>query len=85
MPSRDNNSWNAGVSASWNVFDSNITSAKIAQAEINVEQAKLELEKKSDEIDLEVTEAYLNLQEAQKRFKATGLAIKKAKEDFLHC
>ena len=82
LPSRDNNSWNAGVSASWNVFDSNITSAKIAQAEISVEQAKLELEKKSDEIDLEVTEAYLNLQEAQKRFKATGLAIKKAKEDF---
>ena len=82
LPSRDNNSWNAGVSASWNVFDSNITSAKIAQAEISVEQAKLELEKKSDEIDLEVTEAYLNLQEAQKRFKATSLAIKKAKEDF---
>lgn len=39
LPSRDNNSWNAGVSASWIVLDSNITSVQIAQAEISVEQA----------------------------------------------
>lgn len=82
LPSTDNNSWSATVSANWNVFDSNVTSSKVEQAEIDLEQSKLELDKQIDDIDTEVTQAYLNLKEAKKRFDTTGVAVKKAQEDF---
>lgn len=82
LPSTDNNSWSANLSASWNVFDSNVTSSKIEQAEMALEQSKMELDKQLDDIDTEVTQGYLNLKEAKKRFDTTGVAVKKAQEDF---
>ena len=82
LPSDDNHSLSAGVSASWNVFDGNVTNSSIKQAEIAVEQAQLNFDKESDAIDLEVRENYLNMREAEKRFNSTQVAINKAEEDY---
>lgn len=47
-----------------------------------MEQAELEYYKQADAIDLEVREAYLNMQEAEKRFHTTKVAVSKAEEDY---
>lgn len=82
LPSNDNHSLSASVSASWNVFDSNVTNANIKAAEIAIEETQLELEKQVDAVDLAVRESYLNMKEAEKRFGATAVAVSKAEEDY---
>lgn len=82
LPSDDNHTLAAGVSASWNLFDSNVTESNIKQAQIAVEQAQLNFEKQADAIDLEVRENYLSMREAEKRFNSTQVAIHKAEEDY---
>ncbi|MBP2632224.1 MAG: outer membrane protein [Firmicutes bacterium] len=82
LPSDDNHSLTAGVSASWDVFDGNVTEASIKKAEIAVEQAELNFAKQSDAIELDVRTNYLGMREAEKRFNSTQVAINKAEEDY---
>ena len=82
LPSNDNHSLTAAVEANWNLFDGNITSAKIKDAELSLQQAELEYHKQADAIDLEVRQAYLNMKEAEKRFHTTEVAVSKAEEDY---
>lgn len=82
LPSDDNHSLSAGVSASWDVFDGNVTEASIKKAEIAVEQAQLNFAKESDAIELDVRTNYLGMREAEKRFNSTQVAINKAEEDY---
>lgn len=82
LPDRDNHSLSASVSASWNIFDSNVTDSNIKAAEIAVDEAVLELEKQTDAAELAVREAYLNMREAEERFAATEVAALKAEEDY---
>ena len=42
LPDHANHSLTAAVEASWNLFDGNITAAKIKDAELSLEQAELE-------------------------------------------
>jgi len=78
----DNHNLSAGISANWNLFDSNVTNAAIKRAEIELEQAQMEYEREVDAVDLEVRENYLNMREAEKRFTSTKLAISQAEEDY---
>lgn len=80
--SEDNHSFTAGVSADWNLFDSNVTNSSIKQAEVALEQAKMNYDKQADAIELEVRENYLNMREAEKRFHSTQVAIQQAEEDY---
>lgn len=82
LPSNDNHSLTASVSASWNVFDNNVTHSHIKSAEIAVEEAELALLKDVDAVDLEVRQHYLNMKEAEKRFHTTEVAVQKAQEDY---
>lgn len=82
LPDADNHSLSASVSASWNLFDGNITASKVKDAEIAVQKAELALLKQIDAVDLEVREAYLNTVEAQKRFHTTQVAVAQAEEDY---
>ena len=72
----------AGVSASWKLFDSGVTAAKVDAAEADLETARLELDKSREDIDLSMREAYLNMRQAQKRFVSTGDAVREAVEDY---
>ena len=75
---RDSHSWNAGVAASWNLFDSGVTRAAIDEAEAAREKAALSLEKARQDVDLAVREAYYNMREAEHRMSSTSDAVGQA-------
>ena len=81
LPSSSDYNYTAGVSASWNLFDNNVTNSNIKAAKVGVEEAKLELENDQDDVDLAVRQAYLNMKEAEKRFTSTERAVQQAQED----
>lgn len=79
---RDSHSWNAGVAASWNLFDSGVTRAAIDEAEAARDKAALSLEKARQDVDLAVREAYYNMREAEHRMSSTADAVGQAQQDY---
>ena len=82
LPSSDDYDYRAGISASWNVFDSNVTRSQVDAAQANYSKAGYSLANTQDDIDLAVRQAYLNMREAEQRFNSTQLAVKQAEEDY---
>ena len=80
LPDKNDN-WSVTLSANWNVFDGGATKAKIQGAETAVEKALLQEKQVRDNVTLEVRQAYLSLNEAEKRIDTTGIAVSKAEED----
>ena len=72
----------ASVGVNWNIFDSGVTRAQIDAAEAERDTALLSVRRAEETIDLNLRKAYLNLREAEKRFTATGDAVKQAEEDY---
>lgn len=79
----ENENWSAGVSASWNIFDAGLTKSKVKQADASLVKAKEQAKQVRDSVALEVRQAYLNMQEAEKRIQTTEVAASKAQEDML--
>lgn len=79
LPSDSN--WSVGVSASWNIFDGNITNSQIKSAEASVDKAKLQAQQIKDDARQEVRQNYLGMKEAEKRLQTTEIAANKANED----
>lgn len=79
LPSDSN--WSVGVSASWNIFDGNITNSQIKSAEASVDKAKLQAQQIKDDARQEVRQSYLGMKEAEKRLQTTEIAANKANED----
>ena len=82
LPSSDDHDYQAGISANWNIFDSNVTKSNIKEATANYNKAEYTLSDMIDSIDLEVRQAYLNMKEAERRFNSTAMAVKQAEEDY---
>ena len=82
FPGDNNTNWRVYFTTSWNVFDSGLTDAKISQAKASVEKAQEQLRKTRDAAHLEVRQAYLNMQEAEKRIDTTKVAVVQAEEDY---
>ncbi len=82
LPDDKHYNYTAGVTANWDIFDNQVTKANVKGAEAARDEAELTLLKKTDDIDLEVRQAYLNMREAEKRFISTGDAVKQAREDY---
>lgn len=82
FPGDENNTWAVGVTASWSVFDSGLTKAKVKQADSSVNKATEQVRQTLDSIQLEVRQAFLNLKEAEKRIETSQVAVDKAEEDF---
>lgn len=82
LPSSDDHDYQAGISANWNIFDSNVTKSNIKEATANYNKAEYTLSDMMDSIDLEVRQAYLNMKEAERRFNSTAMAVKQAEEDY---
>ncbi len=74
--------WAVGVTANWNLFDSNVTQAKIRQAEAAKRKADETANQKKDAIQLEVRQAYLNMIAAEKNIQTTKVAVDQAQEDY---
>ena len=71
----------AGVSATWNIFDSGITKAQIKSAEIEVERLRLALQDDTNSVHEEVITAYKNLKIALMRIRTTQRAVDLAEEE----
>lgn len=82
FPGTDNNTWSIGLSATWTAFDSGVTDSKIKQSDLAVTKALQQAQQTKDSIQLEVRQAYLNMNEADKRINTTQVAVDKAEEDF---
>ena len=82
IPSGDNHEYSASIGASWNIFDSGITASKVTQAQLDLESAKLTLNKDKSDIDMSLRKNYNSMREAEKRFNSTQQAVKEAEEDY---
>ena len=75
-------SWTAGISASWNVFDNGLVDAQVHSAETALLNAQETAATTREQVQLEVQSAYLTLQAAEKNIMTTKTAIVSAEEDF---
>ncbi len=82
LPGTENNTWSVGLSANWNAFDSGVTSSKVKESDAAVEKAIEQAKQQKDTIQLQVRQAYLNMNEADKRIATTQVAVGSADEDF---
>lgn len=82
FPGTDNRNWSVGVQATWNVFDSGVTNAKVKQADSGLVKAVQQAKQAKDGVQLEVRQAFLSMKEAEKRIETTQVAVAKAEEDF---
>lgn len=71
----------AGVSASWNIFDSGVTRAQIRDAEIRLENLRLAMISDRNSIHESVITAYKNLRIALMRLRTTQRAVALAEEE----
>jgi len=82
LPKDENKEIYVGVTTSWNLFDSQVTNAKVKKAFSEVDNARLELTAQEDSVELAVKEYYLGMKEAEKRIATTQFAVHKAEEDY---
>jgi outer membrane protein TolC len=80
--SKHNNNWTVGLNVSFNVFDNGITKAKTKEALTEITIALQQERQVKDAITLEVSNAYLGVQEASERSKNNQVAVNQAKRDY---
>ena len=71
----------AGLSASWNIFDSNVTRAEVESSKIEIQRLELALKNDIDSVHSEVVTAYKNLSSAIFRLSTTQNAVDLAVEE----
>ena len=71
----------AGISASWNIFDSGVTRADVDSAKIEVERLKLAMDADLDSVHENVVTAHKNLKIALLRLTTTQRAVELAEEE----
>ncbi|MBQ4403965.1 MAG: TolC family protein [Selenomonadaceae bacterium] len=71
----------AGVSASWNIFDSGVTRAAVEAAKVEVERLKLAMDANLDGVHEDVITAHKNLRIALLRLTTTQRAVELAEEE----
>lgn len=76
------NNWTAGVVLSWDIWDNQVTEAKVRQNKAAVMKAESVAADTRQTGDLEVRTAYLNLKAAEKSINTTKVAVEKAQEDY---
>ena len=72
----------AGLQASWNIFDNNVTEAQVQQAKASMRKAEQVLYETEESIQLDVRKAYLNLLAAEQNIHTTKVAVDQAQEDY---
>jgi outer membrane protein TolC len=77
---RDN--WAVALNVSFNVFDNGLAKAKAEEARQELTIAKEQARQLEDGITLEISQAYLNVQEAAERIKNNQVAVNKSKKDY---
>ena len=83
-PFHDNlsESWTAGVSMSWNIFDGGLTSSSIKEADASLTSTEEAAAAVRETIQLNVQVAFLDLRAAEKNIATTAIAVERAQEDY---
>lgn len=71
----------AGISVSWNIFDSGVTRAAVESAKVEVERLKLAMDADLDSVQESVVTAHKNLKIALLRLTTTQKAVELAEEE----
>lgn len=79
---KSSDTWAAGLSASWNIFDNGVTAAKVDAAKAALRKAEEALAATDEQIRLDVRTAYLNLRAAEQNIETTEKAVSRAEEDY---
>lgn len=72
--------WNAGVQATWNVFDGRLTQGRIAEAAARHDQADIDHDNAARQITVEVRTAYSNFLEARDVLESQKKVVEQATE-----
>lgn len=81
-PHASGNNWTAGMVLAWDIWDNNVTQAKVEQSKAAVMKAEAAAADTRQTGDLEVRTAYLNLKAAEKSIGTARVAVEKAQEDY---
>ncbi|MBP2651326.1 MAG: outer rane efflux protein [Firmicutes bacterium] len=77
-----NGSWTVMLVAQMELFDSGRTDAQIKKAECGVRVAEEKARQLNDNISLEVSQAYQDMKEAEKRIEVNKISVEQAEWDF---
>lgn len=77
-----NDTWDVGVTLSWDIWDWGLTSSRTAQAEELSVQTQASLEKLNDLIEVEVYQSYLNLMKLQEKVDVSKLSLEQSSENY---
>lgn len=77
-----NDTWDVGVTLSWDIWDWGLTSSKTTQAEELSVQTQASLEKLNDNIEVEVYQNYLNLFKSKEKVDVNRLSLDQASENY---
>jgi outer membrane protein TolC len=75
-------SWTAGISANWNIFDNGVTAAQVESAKASLSVAEEAAAEAREAVQLDVQSAFLTLRAAERNIFTTQVAIAAAEEDF---
>lgn len=77
-----NETWDVGLTLSWDIWDWGLTSSKTTQAyELSV-QTQTSLEKMNDNIEVEVYQSHLNLIKSKEKVDVSRLSLEQASENY---
>lgn len=79
---KDAESWSVAALAAWNFWEWGKTKYRVEAAKTKERQAAASAKELSDQIRLEIKQAYLSLQENEKQLEASEKVIEKARENF---
>jgi outer membrane protein len=82
LTAKFNDTWDVGVTLSWDVWDWGLTSSKTTQAEESAIQTQTSLEKLNDNIEVEVFQSYLNLIKSKEKVDVSKLSLEQASENY---
>ena len=75
-------SWTAGLSMTWNLFDNNVTAAQIHENEATVKRLQSAENQIRESVELDVRKAYNSLKAAEKQIVTMKIAVSQAEEDY---
>lgn len=77
-----NDTWDVGITLSWDIWDWGMTSSRTTQAEELSVQTAATLEKLNDNIEVEVYQSYLSLIKSKEKVEVSRLSLEQASENY---
>ena len=82
LTAKFNDTWDVGVTLSWDVWDWGLTSSKTTQAEESAVQTQTSLEKLNDNVEVEVYQSYLAVIKSKEKVDVSKLSLEQAAENY---